>query len=234
MQADRLSRLKMIHNEILQKQILDAIHWEPVLSATQIAVEVKDGIATLTGFVISYPQKLEAEQVVKRIAGVKAIVEKIEVQHEEGWPLMKDEDIATAVLQSLDWNWKIPKERIKVKVEDGWVYLEGELLWNYQKLEAVEAILRIEGIKGVTNDIVLHSREQDSIEKKSIEQQIQQSWALQSCHVDVSVSGTIVSLIGTVGSIYQKEEAGRIAWNTPGIYSLENKLIIKPAYKMAF
>ena len=133
----------MIHKEILQKQILDAIHWEPVLSATQIAVEVKDGIATLTGFVISYPQKLEAEQVVKRIAGVKDIVEKIEVQHEEGWPLMKDEDIATAVLQSLDWNWKIPKERIKVKVEDGWVYLEGELLWNYQKLEAVEAILRI-------------------------------------------------------------------------------------------
>jgi osmotically-inducible protein OsmY len=213
---------------------MDAIRWEPVLRATKIIVDVKDGIVTLTGHVSSFPQKLEVEQVVKRIAGVKAIVEKIDVQHEDGWKVLDDEDIATAVLQTLEWNWKIPKERIKVKVEDGWVYLEGELLWNYQKLEAVQAILRIEGIKGVTNNIVLHSREQDTIEKKSIEQQIQQSWALQSCHVDVNVIGTNVSLIGTVGSIYQKEEAGRIAWNTPGIWSMENKLIIKPSYKMAF
>jgi osmotically-inducible protein OsmY len=224
----------MIHNEILQNHIMDAIRWEPVLRATKIIVDVKDGIVTLTGHVSSFPQKLEVEQVVKRIAGVKAIVEKIDVQHEDGWKVLDDEDIATAVLQTLEWNWKIPKERIKVKVEDGWVYLEGELLWNYQKLEAVQAILRIEGIKGVTNNIVLHSREQDTIEKKSIEQQIQQSWALQSCHVDVNVIGTNVSLIGTVGSIYQKEEAGRIAWNTPGIWSMENKLIIKPSYKMAF
>jgi len=213
---------------------MDAIRWEPVLRATKIIVDVKDGIVTLTGHVNNFPQKLEVEQVVKRIAGVKAIVEKIDVQHEEGWKVLDDEDIATAVLQTLEWNWKIPKERIKVKVEDGWVYLEGELLWNYQKLEAVQAILRIEGIKGVTNNIVLHSSEQDTIEKKSIEQQIQQSWALQSCHVDVNVIGTNVSLIGTVGSIYQKEEAGRIAWNTPGIWSMENKLIIKPSYKMAF
>ena len=213
---------------------MDAIRWEPVLRATKIIVDVKDGIVTLTGHVNNFPQKLEVEQVVKRIAGVKAIVEKIDVQHEEGWKVLDDEDIATAVLQTLEWNWKIPKERIKVKVEDGWVYLEGELLWNYQKLEAVQAILRIEGIKGVTNNIVLHSREQDTIEKKSIEQQIQQSWALQSCHVDVNVIGTNVSLIGTVGSIYQKEEAGCIAWNTPGIWSMENKLIIKPSYKMAF
>jgi len=213
---------------------MDAIRWEPVLRATKIIVDVKDGIVTLTGHVSSFPQKLEVEQVVKRIAGVKAIVEKIDVKHEDGWKVLDDEDIATAVLQTLEWNWKIPKERIKVKVEDGWVYLEGELLWNYQKLEAVQAILRIEGIKGVTNNIVLHSREQDTIEKKSIEQQIQQSWALQSCHVDVNVIGTNVSLIGTVGSIYQKEEAGRIAWNTPGIWSMENKLIIKPSYKMAF
>jgi osmotically-inducible protein OsmY len=224
----------MTHNEILQNHIMDAIRWEPVLRATKIIVDVKDGIVTLTGHVSSFPQKLEVEQVVKRIAGVKAIVEKIDVQHEDGWKVLDDEDIATAVLQTLEWNWKIPKERIKVKVEDGWVYLEGELLWNYQKLEAVQAILRIEGIKGVTNNIVLHSREQDTIEKKSIEQQIQQSWALQSCHVDVNVIGTNVSLIGTVGSIYQKEEAGRIAWNTPGIWSMENKLIIKPSYKMAF
>ncbi len=213
---------------------MDAIQWEPVLRATKIIVDVKDGIVTLTGHVSSFPQKLEVEQVVKRIAGVKAIVEKIDVKHEDGWKMLDDEDIATAVLQTLEWNWKIPKERIKVKVEDGWVYLEGELLWNYQKLEAVQAILRIEGIKGVTNNIVLHSREQDTIEKKSIEQQIQQSWALQSCNVDVNVIGTNVSLIGTVGSIYQKEEAGRIAWNTPGIWSMENKLIIKPSYKMAF
>jgi osmotically-inducible protein OsmY len=224
----------MTHNEILHNQIMDAIRWEPVLRATKIIVDVKDGIVTLTGHVSSYPQKLEVEQVVKRMAGVKAIIEKIDIKHEDGWKELDDEDIATAVLQTLEWNWKIPKEKIKVKVEDGWVYLEGELLWNYQKLEAVQAILRIEGIKGVTNNIVLHSREQDTIEKKSIEQQIQQSWALQSCHVDVNVIGTNVSLIGTVGSIYQKEEAGRIAWNTPGIWSMENKLIIKPSYKMAF
>jgi osmotically-inducible protein OsmY len=120
----------MYSNEKLQKDVQDAIKWEPLLSAAEIDVTVKDGIVTLTGTVDDYVKKLEAEEATSNVAGVKAIVEKIEV-HFGSMAKRGDNEIATDVVHAFRWNWEIPADKVKVKVENGWITLEGQLTWNY-------------------------------------------------------------------------------------------------------
>jgi len=114
----------MKKNEDLQKDVQDAIKWEPLLNAAEIGVIAHDGIVTLTGVVDSYAKKSEAEEAAKSVAGVKAVVEKIEIRFGNSWN-KNDTEIATEVLNALKWNWEVPGEKVKVKVEDGWVTLEG-------------------------------------------------------------------------------------------------------------
>ena len=116
-------------NEILQKDVQDAIKWEPLLHAAEIGVIVKDGVVTLTGTVDSYAKKIEAEQAAKMVSGVKAVVEKIEIKY-GNYGKKSDEDIANEIINAFKWNWSIPDEKIKVKVENGWVTLTGIVIWN--------------------------------------------------------------------------------------------------------
>jgi len=224
----------MRSNQELQTEVQNAIKWEPLMHAAEIGVAVHDGVVTLTGSVDSYTKKLEAENATKNVAGVKAVVEKIEVQHPEKWSKKNDNDIADEILKAYQWNWKIPNDKIKIKVENGWVNLSGELSWNYQKDEAKNAIKNLEGIVGVINSITIKSETADKMEKEVIENHLQRSWALKAKEIKVEVNGTNVKLSGTVGSLYQKEEAGRIAWNTPGIWSLDNNLSVKYNFSNVF
>jgi osmotically-inducible protein OsmY len=212
----------MKNNQELQTDVQNAIKWEPLLNAAEIGVIVHDGVVTLTGSVDSYTKKIEAENATKNVAGVKAVVEKIEVHRHESWSKKNDNDIADEILNAYRWNWKIPNNKIEIKVENGWVNLSGELSWNYQKDEAKNAIKNLEGIVGVT------------MEKEVIENHLQRSWSLNANDIKVAVSGTNVKLSGSVGSLYQKEEAGRIAWNTPGIWSLDNNLSVKYDFVNAY
>lgn len=214
----------MKSNEALQRNVQDAIKWEPLLHAAEIGVTVHDGIVTLTGSVDNYLKKLEAENATKNVAGVRGIVEKIEVHHHDSWDKKDDNDIAEAVLDTYKWNWKIPNDKVQVKVEKGWVKLTGELSWNFQKDEAKNAIKNLEGIVAVTNNITIKSETANELEKEVIERHLKRSWSLNVNDIEVEVNGTNVSLNGKVGSLYQKEEAGRIAWNTPGIWTLNNNL----------
>lgn len=216
----------MKSNQELQTDVQNAIKWEPLLHAAEIGVIVHDGVVTLTGSVDSYAKKIEAENATKNVVGVKAIVEKIEVHHHESWSKKNDNDIADEILNAYKWNWKIPNDKIKIKVENGWVNLSGELNWNYQKEEAKNAIKNLEGIIGVNNNITIKSETADAMEKEVIEHHLRRSWSLNPNNINVVVNGTNVKLNGTVGSLYQKEEAGRIAWNTPGIWSLDNNLLV--------
>jgi osmotically-inducible protein OsmY len=140
-------------NAELQKDVQDAIKWEPLLNAAEIGVTVKDGVVTLTGIVDSYSKKTEAEDAAKNVAGVKAVVEKIEIKFNSRWAKKDDNEIATEVVNALKWNWQIPKDKIKAKVEKGWVTLEGELEWNYQKEAAQGAVKNLLGVMGVSNII---------------------------------------------------------------------------------
>ncbi len=221
----------MKNNQELQTDVQNAIKWEPLLSAAEIGVTAKDGVVSLTGVVDSYAKKMEAEKAAKKVIGVKALVEKIEVKFPNSWN-KSDAEIANEVLAALKSNWTVPNDKVTVMVEDGWITLEGELSWNYQKEAAKIAVHYLAGVKGVTNNIKIKSEHHDAIEKKDVESAIGRSWSVDDSDINVSVSGTTVTLTGTVNSWYQKEEAGRIAWNTPGIWHVKNDLAVDYYYAL--
>jgi osmotically-inducible protein OsmY len=216
-------------NQELQNDVQDAIKWEPLFKAAQIGVTAEDGIVTLTGVVDSYAKKLEAERAAKNVAGVKAVVEKIEIKF-GNWGVIDDNDIAKEVLNAFKWSWEIPNDTLKVKVENGLVTLEGVLSWNYQKEDAKKMVSKLAGVKGVSNCITLKTEEHDKIEKAEIERAFDRNWALDSRDITVSVTDNHVKLTGTVDSSYQKDEAARIAWNAPGVWSVENDLVVEYEY----
>ncbi|NVN94941.1 MAG: BON domain-containing protein [Bacteroidetes bacterium] len=216
-------------NAELQIDVQNAIKWEPLLNAAEIGVTAKDGVVSLTGVVDSYAKKMEAENAARKVIGVKALVEKIEVKFPASWTKTNLE-IANEVLAALKANWSVPNDKVSVKVEDGWVTLEGELSWNYQKEAAKTAINYLSGVKGVTNNIKIKSEVHDAIEQKDVETAISRNWTVNDHNIKVKVSGTTVTLSGTVKSWYQKEEAGRIAWKTPGIWYVNNDLEVDYYY----
>ena len=222
----------MKNNSELQTDVQNAIKWEPLLNAAEIGVTAKDGVVSLTGVVDSYAKKLEAEDAAKKVIGVKAVVEKIEVKFPNSWTKTNTE-IANEVLSALKSNWSVPNDKVTIKVEDGWVTLEGELPWNYQKEAAKNAINWLTGVKGVTNNIKIKSESHDSIEQKDVENAIRRIWSLDDLDIKVKVSGTTVTLTGTVNTWFQKEEAGRIAWKTPGIWHVKNELAVDYYYEYA-
>jgi osmotically-inducible protein OsmY len=222
----------MKNNQDLQTDVQNAIKWEPLLHAAEIGVTVSDGVVSLTGVVDSYAKKMEAENAAKRVIGVKALVEKIEVKFPSSWK-KSNVEIANEVLAALKANWSVPKDKVKVKVEDGWVTLEGELAWNYQKEAAKNGINYLAGVKGVTNNITIKAETHDAIEQKDVENAIHRNWSVDDSDISVSVSGTTVTLTGTVNSWYQRDEAGRIAWNTPGIWHVNNELAVDYEYAFA-
>jgi osmotically-inducible protein OsmY len=216
----------MKSNEDLQRDVQNAIKWEPLLHAAEIGVTVIDGVVTLTGTVDSYVKKLEAEDAAKKVSGVKALVEKIEIKFSSTWK-KDDTDIASEILNALKWNWEIPSEDIQVKVENGWVRLDGEVQWNYQREAAKKVVKNLSGVLGVTNDIRIKTASNDAVEKKNIEEALVRNWSISEQEIDVKVRGNNVTLNGTVNSWYQRDEAGRIAWNAPGVWSVNNEIVVE-------
>jgi osmotically-inducible protein OsmY len=215
----------MKNNSELQTDVQNAIKWEPLLNAAEIGVTAKDGVVSLTGVVDSYAKKLEAENAAKKVIGVKALVEKIEVKFPNSWTKTNAE-IANEVLSALKSNWLVPKDKVTVKVENGWITLEGELTWNYQKEAAKNAVNYLTGVRGVTNNINIKSETNDTIEQLDVEKALARNWSIDDSDIHAKVSGKKVTLTGNVRSWYQKDEAGRIAWKTPGIWQVENNLAV--------
>jgi len=218
-------------NEELQRDVQNAIKWEPQLHAAEIGVTAKDGVVTLMGTVDAYYKKIEAENAAKNVDGVKAVVEEIEIKYSSN--AKSDEDIANDVLKALIDNWNVPHEKIQVKVEKGWVTLEGQVTWNYQKEAANKSVGHLTGVKGVTNRIKIKSEVQDEIEKKNIVRALASNWTLHSENIFIKVDGTKVTLTGAVSSLFQKDLAEKIVWKTPGIWSVDNQLIVEHKYAIS-
>nr|WP_299416055.1 BON domain-containing protein [uncultured Emticicia sp.] len=216
----------MKSNEDLQRDVQNAIKWEPLLHAAEIGVTAIDGVVTLTGTVDSYAKKYEAEEAAKKVHGLKALVEKIEIKFSSTWK-KDDTEIATEILNVLKSEWEIPNDDIIVKVENGWVRLDGEVQWNYQREAAKKVVKQLSGVLGVTNDIKLSAETHDAIEKKDIQDALTRNWSISEQDIDVKVLGNKVTLNGTVDSYYQRDEAGRIAWNAPGVISVDNELVVE-------
>jgi osmotically-inducible protein OsmY len=210
-------------NESLQKDVQEALKWEPLLHSAEIGVTVKDGVVTLFGTVDNYSKKLEAEHAAKMVSGVKVVVEKIDIKY-GNYGKKSDADVANEIINAYKWNWSIPEDKIKVKVENGWVTIDGTVNWNYQKEAAINAVKNLLGVKGVTNNITIKSAITDLIEKKDIEKALERNWTINDENIKINVIANEVTLSGTVNSYYEKDEAERIAWNAPGVCSVNNEL----------
>jgi osmotically-inducible protein OsmY len=221
----------MESNETLQKEVQESIKWEPLLNTVKIGVAAKDGIVTLTGVVDNFEKKLQAEQAAKNVRGVTAVVENIIIKVNNSLN-KSDYEIANEVSKIFKSNLEFPIDKIKVKVEEGWITLEGQSNWNYQKIVAENSIKNILGLKGISNNITIKPESHDAIEKTNIERAFERNWTIHNLNIKVSVVGTTVILTGTVNSLQQKEEAGRIAWNAPGVWKVDNELLID--YKYSF
>ncbi len=218
-------------NEDLQKDVQNAIKWEPLLHAAEIGVTVNNGIVTLTGEVDHYSKKVEAEKAAKGVAGVTAVVEKIMLEYPSRFATT-DNEIAANALKALNDSWNVPNDKVKVIVEGGHVTLEGDLAWNYQKEAAKNAVAYLAGVKRVDNNIHIQSESHNEVEKRQVEKALERNWSLNAEDIHVAASGTKITLTGSVSSLYDKEEAGRIAWNTPGVWSVENELIVEYDYSV--
>jgi osmotically-inducible protein OsmY len=212
----------------IRQQVEAELNFEPSVDASAIGVAVKDGIVTLTGRVNSYWEKVAAEEAAARVSGVKAVANELEVRL-PAFDERTDEDIARAAVNRLEWTITVPKDRIKVKVSNGWVTLEGEVDWKFQKQAAEEALRGLVGIKGVINHIAVKERPTTEQVKSAIEEALKRSAELDASRVTVEVEGDKVILKGTVRSWFEREEAERAAWRAPGVRSVDNRITINTA-----
>lgn len=213
----------MKSNDILQREIQEALKFEPLLHAAEIGVIVKEGVVTLTGNVDMLVKKTEALHAAKKIKGVAAIVDEIQVILEKT-SYTTDQEIATQIVTKLKENQVVPQNTVGIIVEKGCVTAEGILPWNFQRELALELIRNQKGVREVTNNIKIKREVYDQVEKELLEKALQRHWAFDTDEIDVEVAGATVQLSGSVGSIFQKEEAERIAYKTPGVIKVINHL----------
>jgi osmotically-inducible protein OsmY len=215
----------MKNSSDLQRDVLDQLKWEPGLTAGEIGVSVHDGVATLTGHVTSYTQKTSVEKAAKRVAGVKGIANDLVIK----LPSSKerdDTDIAEAAVHALKWHTSVPEDRVRVTVRSGWINLEGEVDWFYQKDAAERAVRDLTGVKGVSNLITLKPHATVAEVREKIEAAFKRSAAIDARGVSVEIIGRRAILRGTVTSWNEHEEAEWAAWSAPGIDYVDNRLVV--------
>jgi osmotically-inducible protein OsmY len=217
----------MKSDEELERDVRDEFKWDPVLDADDIAISVKNGVVTLAGFVKRYSDRLEAEVAAKRVAGVKAVANDIEVRL-PAIDQRPDPDIARDAVAALKTELPISYDRIKVVVRDGWVTLEGAVEWQYQKTTAENAVRKVKGVKGVTNVVTVKPKVAPSELQRKIMEAFKRNAEVDANRITVEASGSEVILKGTVRSWIEREEAERVAWSAPGITRVEDRIVVSP------
>jgi osmotically-inducible protein OsmY len=210
----------------LQQEVVDQLAWEQKLADTTINVSSRHGIITLGGMVDTYDKKITAEKAALKVAGVKGVAQELEVIPSKKFE-RTDSEIAEVVVNALKWNTSVPDEQIKVKVQDGWVTMTGEVDLPFQIDEARLAVERIPGIKGFANMVKLKPTSIPGNVKAKIEKAFQRNACLEAGNVHVDVQGSKVTLTGTLPSWHAIDEAVEAAWYAPGVMEIVNKLEIE-------
>ena len=207
----------------LKTDVLAELQYEPSVKVTDIGVLVKNGVVTLNGYATNYAEKWNAVRVVKRIAGVKAIADDIEVNlinsHKK-----TDGDIAEAAANQIKWSQAIPAGAVQVTVREGEVTVEGDVEWRYQKKAAEDAVLYLEGVTGVINLISIKSTQMPAEVKTCITSAFERNALVDAKNIQVETSGNKVILRGYVRNLFEREEAEQAAWKASGVFSVDNQL----------
>lgn len=207
----------------LKMDVLAELKFEPSVKITDIGVLVKDGVVTLNGRASSYGEKLSAVRATKRVAGVLAIADDIEVSLPE-FGQQTDGELATSAAQHISWSTEIPAGAVQVMVRDGRITLEGAVEWGYQKHAAERAVQDLVGVRSVSNEILIHPTLTAAAIGTDIQSAFRRNAMLDDCDIQVEASGSTVVLKGKVRNHTEMEEAVRVAWAAPGVHTVDNRL----------
>lgn len=210
----------------LQRDVLDELKFEPSVSEAEIGVAVKDGVVTLSGLVNSYAQKYSAERTAERVNGVRAVADELEVKL-PGSHQRTDTDLAHAVVNALRWDIQVPDDRIKATVDAGWVELDGEVEWQYQKWAADSAVRNLTGVKGVANVIKVKPKKVSTYEvSQKIKDSLRRHAETDADRITIEAKDGQVTLRGTVSSFAERRDAERAAWRAPGVTKVEDFIAV--------
>jgi osmotically-inducible protein OsmY len=211
----------------IRRDVEDELRWDPNLDATDIAVSVNNGVVTLTGFVHSYSERYQAEADTKRVAGVLGLANDLGV-HLPNIDERPDPEIARDAIARIKDELPYAWEKTRVLVKNGWVTLEGEVEWNYQRERAEEAVRRVRGVKGMTNSIQVKPHVAPREIRRKIEEALRRAAEIDASRITVETSGSEVILRGNVRSWAERQEAERAAWWAPGVTKVDNRIIVSP------
>jgi osmotically-inducible protein OsmY len=209
----------------LKREVEDELNWDPEVDATDIAVSLHEGVVTLAGFVRSYSQKVMAERAAKRVAGVRAVANDLEVRL-PATDERPDPEIVREALTALKAELPYSSENIKVISRGGWITLEGNVEWNYARAEAENVVRRVRGVRGVTNEIAVKPRAAPTEIRRKIEDALRRRAELDARSITVETNGSEVILRGTVRSWAERDEAERTAWAAPGVTRVDNRIAV--------
>ncbi|OYV53612.1 MAG: ornithine aminotransferase [Rhodospirillales bacterium 20-60-12] len=213
----------MSQDSQLQQAILAELNWEPSVLAGHIGVTAKDGVATLSGHVESYPHKHAAEMAARRVKGVFAVADEIIVQLPPS-TRPSDEDIAAAVIERLAWDVSIPQDCIKATVTEGWLTLTGQVNFHYQREAAAQDARNLRGVVGITNEMTIKPRVDVAHLSMEITHALNRSWFFDPDAIRVNAEGGVVRLSGTVHSPNDRLIAANTAWSASGVTAVENDI----------
>lgn len=211
----------------IERDVKTELGWNPDLNSTDIAISVKNGVVTLAGFVPRYIDKYEAEKAAKRVAGVLAVANDIEIRL-PAIDQRPDPEIARDAVAAIKNQLPFSYEQIKAVVRNGWVTLEGDVEWQHQRQTAERAVRPLKGVKGIINDIKIKPRVEPSDIKQKIQEAFRRSAEVDANQIIVETSGGEVILKGKVRSWVERDEAERVAWRAPGVTKVEDRIVVSP------